>query len=403
MGSYYKSKIKEKLDVLFNSGELKGKRVIAFGHCNATEEMVDYLLLKGVNTLAILDNNENKQGSFFKSSKIVPPEYIEQFKDSEVTVLIASRFFEPMSAQLKDLGFKGEIIKVLEYNTFQEYSLADDVVKRRLDRMLRGSKTIRSLRDRFPEEYLVVCPNNALGDVYWACAFLPEYCVKNGIDRVVIAVIGNGCAQVAKMFGHVNVVNFGQEEMDELVQSIIFNHEENCIIAHHDRPYTDNIIKYLDGHFLSFIDYYKYAVFALTENARHVVPMENKEFEGKDDLVRGKSVIIAPYAKSVVEAPSVFWDGLIDDYIGKGYRCYTYVFGDERPLENTIRITSPINQLVSLVEYAGYFVGLRSGLCDIIHSADCHKTLVMPDCIYSTTDKKVADFFHLPGWREIIV
>ncbi|MDR1132651.1 MAG: hypothetical protein LBL05_00725 [Synergistaceae bacterium] len=53
-------------------------------------------------------------------------------------------------------------------------------------------------------------------------------------------------------------------------------------------------------------------------------------------------------------------------------------------------------------EYAGSFVGLRNGLCDVVHAANCRKIVVFPDCFYSTTPHKVADFFALPGWESVV-
>jgi hypothetical protein len=61
-----------------------------------------------------------------------------------------------------------------------------------------------------------------------------------------------------------------------------------------------------------------------------------------------------------------------------------------------------LNQLISAAEYAGRFIGLRSGICDILATARCRKTVVFPDCFYSTTPFKVSDFFALPGWEEVL-
>jgi hypothetical protein len=62
----------------------------------------------------------------------------------------------------------------------------------------------------------------------------------------------------------------------------------------------------------------------------------------------------------------------------------------------------PIAQIKAAAEYAGAFIGIRSGLCDVLYTANCRKTVVFPDCHYSTTPHKVEDFFALPGWETII-
>ena len=403
MDLYHKAEMKKTIDKFFSNQAFASKNVFAFGHCNATEEMIDYLSENNIEVAAILDNNNRKQGNKYRDVIIVAPEYMKKYTASNSLVLVVSRFFESMSAQLRELGYQGEIVKVVEYNSFEEYSLSDDAIKGKTERMLRGAATLRGIREQYPKHHLVICPNCALGDVYWACAYLPAYCIKEKIEHVVVIVVGDGCRQVAEMFGHENIVMLDSTKMDELVQGIIFNHEDNCIIAHHDRPYTDNIIKYLDKNFLDYTDYYKYAVYALSKAVLAVEPLKGAKFNNKWQLIEGKSVIIAPYAKSVVQPSYEFWTGIVNNYHQQGYKIFTNVFGTEEPLAHTQPITLPLNQLIQAAEFAGHFIGLRSGLCDVVRTANCRKTVIMPDCIYSTTNIKVADFFALPSWEQITV
>ena len=48
-------------------------------------------------------------------------------------------------------------------------------------------------------------------------------------------------------------------------------------------------------------------------------------------------------------------------------------------------------------------MGIRSGLCDIIDTAKCEKTVIFPDVYYSVTKTKVSDFFALHGWNTIVL
>jgi len=377
--------------------DLRNLQVFAFGHCNATEKMIDNFSVKVV---AILDNNKAKQGKSYKGVPIVSPEYIRDFTAANSIVLIANRFYEQMREQLRKMGYDGRIVKTLEYNSFAEYSLSQETINRKTERMLRGKDTLEKIRAKHPKEHLIVCPHNALGDVYWAMSFLPAYMEKNGIADAVAIANGESSRQIAEMFGCANIT-LSNSEMDEFTQALIFNEEQNCIIAHHDKIYTDNSIKYLNNHFISFIDFYKYIVFGLDKSAEPVKPKQNLPFENAVGIQQGKTLIISPYAKSVVLPPSEFWQNTIHEYKSKGFMVCTSVIGSETPLENTVPISFPLNQAISAVEYAGHFIGIRSGLCDVINSAECNKTVVFPDCIYSTTKMKVADFFALPGWFTI--
>ena len=57
----------------------------------------------------------------------------------------------------------------------------------------------------------------------------------------------------------------------------------------------------------------------------------------------------------------------------------------------------------SLVEWAGTFVGIRSGLCDVLKYAACDKTALFPDYYYCDTKWKAIDMYAIDGWRNIVV
>ncbi|MDR3165268.1 MAG: hypothetical protein LBU13_06790 [Synergistaceae bacterium] len=398
----YKSKMIRVLDARIAVRSFDGRAVLLFGHCNATEEMADYLISRGVMPAAILDNSAAKQGQAYRTIPITPPEIVRNYTAENSLVLIVTRFFAKMSAQLKRLGYDGEIVQVVEYNSFAEYSLSDDTLRRKTARMLRGAETLKNIRNQYPSPHLIICPNKALGDVYWAMAFLPAYRAKRGIDEIAIVVVEDGCRQVAETFGEERIVTLSPTEMDEFVQAVIYTREGSCLFAHHDRPYTDNIIKYLDKHFLSFIDYYRFAVYGLSRETEPAAPTNLQPFNGGRTLQKGCGVILAPYAKSVTQLPAAFWENLAAEWRGKGIKVCTNVYGGETPIRGTAPLMLPLNQLPAAAEYAGVFIGLRNGLCDVVHAANCRKIVIFPDCFYSTTPHKAADFFALPGWESVV-
>lgn len=403
MEQKHKTGMIQALDLRLKSRSFEGKAVILFGHCNAAEEIADYLLSRHIRPKAILDNSVFKQGLAYKEIPVLSPAAIQTYAAGNSVVLIANRYFEQMSAQLRRLNYGGEIVKLAAYDSFMEYSLSKDTVDRKTGRMQRGAGRMAQIRAEYPSHHLVLCPYAALGDVYWAFAYLDAYCEKHKIRNYAAIVAGNSCRQVADLFHIENTIVFNQTEMDELVQAIIFTGEKNCIIAHHDRPYTDNIIQFLDKRFLSFIDYYKYAVYGLDKTALPVTPAHCKKFRNQKRIPRGKSVLLSPYAKSIAGVSEIFWEKTADGYLEKGYAVYTNTAGEETPVKGTQALYVPITEMRAAAEYAGTFIGIRSGLCDILHTANCDKTVVFPDCYYSATPHKVSAFFDLPGWKKVVL
>ena len=62
-----------------------------------------------------------------------------------------------------------------------------------------------------------------------------------------------------------------------------------------------------------------------------------------------------------------------------------------------------LDKIQSVVECVGTFIGLRSGLCDVIKYADCEKIALYPDYYYSDTKWKAIDMYALRGWKNIVV
>ena len=115
-----------------------------------------------------------------------------------------------------------------------------------------------------------MCPFGALGDVYWALAYLPALAAGDRrLPPAVVVVVGAGVPQVAGLFGHEDVFSLTQVEMDDLVGAIVDGRAQDATIAHHDRPYGDGVpVRALDARFVAFTDMYRDLVYKLSARAR---------------------------------------------------------------------------------------------------------------------------------------
>ena len=114
-------------------------------------------------------------------------------------------------------------------------------------------------------------------------------------------------------------------------------------------------------------------------------------------------MILSPYAKSVTALSDNMWKQIIENYKEKNYQVFTNVVGDEKPLEGTEPICPKLSEIRSLVEHAGTFIGIRSGLCDVIRTADCRKIALYPDYQYCDTKWKSIDMYFIDGFENIVV
>ena len=154
------------LDEVNKNSDLLIRKIFLFGHCNATLELIDLLDSRGIEVEAILDNSEVKQGQVYKGAVVVYPAKINELagnnpKDNSI-VLITSRFYASMIKQLRELGYEGPVRKLIDYNTYAEYSLSEDTIARMTEREKHGEELLSALSEKYPEYFKTFCPFNAL-------------------------------------------------------------------------------------------------------------------------------------------------------------------------------------------------------------------------------------------------
>lgn len=409
MDQLHYKEMKQNLEALIAAGTVSDKTIYIFGHCNATEELVDLLAVKGYPVSAILDNNPEKQGNHYKGIPIIAPREIlkthksNKNKEESMLICIVSRAYEAMARQLRQMGYSGCLEKLVDYNTFAEYSLSSETIGCKRERVMRGIRIFEGIRQSMNKEFYVICPFSALGDVYYAMAYLPGYLKKNRIRDCGVVTVGTACSDIVAMFGFTSRETLSQKDMDELVQAVLFTRAKDVLIAHHDRPYTNLLMRALYVKLVPFELMYRCGVFGLEKDCVPVKPTKQQGISGQISMERGKAVVLSPYAKSVAGIGNPIWQRIISYYKQKGYQVYTNVAGEENALPGPCALRVSLGQLQGAVEWAGTFVGIRSGLCDVIKEAKCRKIVLFPDCYYSDTRWKVAEFFYLEGWENIVV
>lgn len=129
----------------------------------------------------------------------------------------------------------------------------------------------------------------------------------------------------------------------------------------------------------TFMDTYQWYVFNLHEKATLRLPCFpeiSSQTWNKRGVVAGKTVIISPEANSVTGLRVSFWNEIIVELRKKGYS--VFVCNKNTKGYQAEQLFFTYEQGKSLLEYAGYFLGIRSGLCDIISTVRCRKVILYP-------------------------
>ncbi|NSB43600.1 hypothetical protein B0P06_003371 [Clostridium saccharoperbutylacetonicum] len=383
--------MKNKLDIMINENVFKDRYIILFGANNPGDEVISYLSKNNVMVDAIIDNNPINSGKKLLDVPIYKPnDLLKDYKENLLVLICSSYYFE-MRAQLEKMGYIADkhIIRILDMNVGIEYSIEEDMFHRNLEFIFNAMKTYEAIQNKYGEnKFIFLNPIRANGDVYITCRYLESYLEKFKINNYVLVVIGNGCYNVARLFGINNVEVVNQNEMDLLVRLQRFLRSAQIRIMT-VQPYImyTNFLNNIDGYKgLNFNDFFKYSLFELDDISKAKTP--NIIYDGNKlkklikefSLVKGKTVIISPYANSIPKLSWKFWINLVKRLNEAGYKVFTNSVGErEEIIPNTEPLFIDFFDIIDVLEYAGIFIGIRSGLCDILSTAKCKKIILYPD------------------------
>jgi len=233
---------------------------------------------------------------------------------------------------------------------------------------------------------IIVCPYAGTGDVYLAAACLGGYIRKNNIQDFVFVVIGAANVKIARLFGIKEIIKTNQQEMDHFIRFLSFYGIDNqrILIAHHDPPnvHTGILDMMRNYNSLNFMDIFTYGTFGIATNQLSKPCFAPESAEAQRiiqtyNLRRDKTVLLAPYSYTLVGIPDWVWKRLVIELKARGFDVCTNCGSDkEKEIEGTYRVSLPYSDLEVFLKYAGNFIGIRSGFCDVISSIACKKVII---------------------------
>lgn len=387
MNSFEVESLYSNLKKLLSEGKFLDKNITIFGANKPADLTIQFLMENNIEVSAIIDNNIKKQGQIKFGVKVYSiEEYFKEYNDYNI-ILIASQYYNEMSEQLEKRGYKKEkhIFQTIKFN---EFTIVYSKFKEKINQVLNGMNLYEELKSKYGEDVnIFISPCSGLGDVNMIGLYLFEYCKEFEIQNYILTVVGKGSEKVARMFDINNIVMLTQQQSDNLVELCAFMGEEKCNIKVllHMYQHIDILSKFELYNFFSWEELYRFALFKIKDknakkiNINYRVDIIEELFE-KNLLIKGRTIILAPYAASLVSIPDVIWESIARIFIENGYKVCTNCFGkSEYPIKGTIPISFSVEDAVAVLEYAGGFIGLRSGLCDIMCYAKAKKIVIYPD------------------------
>ncbi|MCI8479102.1 MAG: glycosyltransferase family 8 protein [Oscillospiraceae bacterium] len=254
-----------------------------------------------------------------------------------------------------------------------------------------GYKIYKSIMEKYGSTVAILAHGwPGMGDIFLLHEYLGYFLEKNKIETYVIIVPGSAAYRTVKLFGIKNIEQISVEENKMLAMFKMFmtHGAKNLYIIHHDPPAIHTGIggRIQGLHRTTTRDMLLEVCFGL--NKTEILPSSEAHFENdkkylanvfkKNHLKPGKTVILSPYANSCASAlPMQTWVRIAKTLKKLGLTVCTNSIGKNEPaVEGTRAISIPLKYSKPFLEYAGYFIGMRSGLCDVVGRADCKMYVV---------------------------
>lgn len=261
--------------------------------------------------------------------------------------------------------------------TIQAYS---NKTKQRVDNYIYWYDLINRSRLQ-KDEWGAICPYG-IGDTYFLCALAKDFLIHNGGNRFTV-IVKKSQIDIPKLFVKdiERIVVLDTLNINALKKFSRFR-MSRPFLAHPEFFSEGALLKKLGNDNTNILDLYKEA-FNLPVSCALSKPEINRESIAKAKkkfkemcLPYGKTVILAPDARSAKTLPLKFWCLLSDKLKQNGWTVCTNVIQNSNYISGTIPIEFSLDEAIPLVELAGWVISSRSGLCDLISSANCKLSII---------------------------
>lgn len=378
--------------------EYRGESVVIFG-CTVFAKGI-YVMLKkrGVSVTAFVDNDKHKAGQKYLGVDVfLPRQYLLPY-DKNKKIIVCSVHEEEMLQTLKEMGYKEK--NILHISSESEIVLDSvDCAEMQMELVREGVRCYQRLQAEYGENAIVLISPGASGDVFLACAYLNPWRRLNGIESFVLVGINPNIFDIAELYNIQDKTKLiSKEEKSGLTTAYMFMGDQlqikllsgwvlrgrNSYVASPQSPFL-------------FKEAFQYETFQLKRGTEPEFPEKNRQWINTEFqyIEKGKTIIVAPYGYSS-PAPTMtieMWEVIVAALLQKGYRVYTVGYGKEEiPIKGTLLIRFCYREACNVLEYAGGFLAARSGLCDIVHMAECKQMIIYGKNI---RNKYICEFFSL--------
>ena len=372
-------RVKRILKVRSSVGLLNNREVYLFGVSDNTRQIIQILRELQIEPTNVIDNDSAKQNSYCSRLKVISFETVKYPSADHKLYIIYSAYWREMVPQLEEMGVKRR-------NIWRLIPKLGSIL-----RLFYAAHRGKLYRNKLIEKYgnvpIFLCPYTGTGDVYLIGTFWEEYIRQKGIQDYVFIVITGACKKIASLFDIRNIELVREKKYAAyLITYYLYDAEKGKIKILNDcwaQVHTNQTEWFRGYKGLYFTQLFRKFVFDLPDDVKPQHPKYKDEsirvneiFE-KNELVKGQTIIISPYSNTLADLPEEFWEIIVKGLVCRGYLVGTNSGGPTEPaIKGSKELYFPLDIAPQVVEWAGGFIGIRSGLCDVISGTSAKKVIL---------------------------
>jgi len=258
------------------------------------------------------------------------------------------------------------------------------------ENVLAGYYTYRELILEYGDDIsLLGCAPLGTGDYYFCGMYLNAWLKKRNVTNYAFLTKCGAQKAVTELFsvyeGHVIELDAMKLRRMRFFYGFMGPGGSNYSFLDHQITAPMSITFPLMGYKnLTILDFYLHFGFGLAWDTPRELPKfeENPTKIGKwfssNNFIPNKTIMLSPYSSSNQRyVPQMeFWEKLVEYFKRQGFCVCTNCAGKEKPVKGTVGVCVPYSELVPFLDKAGMFIGVRSGLCDIIATSTCKKVVI---------------------------
>lgn len=358
----------------------KGDKVTLFAVTPTMERILGSFRERYI--VSVSDNDPRKWGGDVQGIEVIPP---DELKNNKSIIFVTSYRYKAVFEQLYAMGYEPGRNLFALHESVLSFRKVDKELQYAEEKLERGERRYNSFRDKYGDRWIYVNPHTGTGDVYMSWLYITQNETLSDSRDYVLLVQTESCRKLAELLGMSNE-KASLEDISDLAAYGRYMGMENTKIKILNYSFEQFAVSRLRG--FKGLDYntmLQKTVFDAPGRARSMkLPQSSSDglFE-EYNLKKGKTVLLSPYAVHGGNASADLWVRLSRHLLDAGFDVCTNISGNEKKIPGTTGLYLGYDELADFVEKAGFFIGIRNGLCDIISPSDCRMTILYPEYLVS--------------------